>query len=156
MGFRWLLARIGFARIGFACQAAASSALPGSKEGASEPSSRARQHAVNSSKTLRFCCRHVATTLSIRSTKRLPTSVSASSSRVRNRWECCVSEEPRTDRFLQQRQSPIIYHRIVRLRFLLPSRRHRELPWLPLPTLEMSLGSRSSRVAYSGRASHSH
>ena len=59
-------------------QAAASSASAGSKEGAAEPSSRARQHAVSRSKTLRFCCRQVATTLSMRSTNRLPAGLSAS------------------------------------------------------------------------------
>jgi len=55
----------------FANQAASSSACAGSREGAAEPSSRARQQAVSNSKTLRFCCRAVATTLSIRSTNRL-------------------------------------------------------------------------------------
>ena len=60
----------------FADQAAASSACAGSREGAAEPSSRAWQHAVSNSNTLRFCCRAVATTLSIRSTNRLPASLS--------------------------------------------------------------------------------
>ena len=41
-----------------------------SREGAAEPASRAAQHTVNNSETLRFCCRQVATTLNIRSTIR--------------------------------------------------------------------------------------
>ena len=53
----------------FANQAAASSASAGNKEGAAEPSCRARQHAVSNSKTPRLCCRAVATTPSMRSTQ---------------------------------------------------------------------------------------
>ena len=59
------------------CHAAAADiALPGSRLGARLPSSRVRQHAVRNSRTFRFCCRHVATTLSTRSTNRLPAGLS--------------------------------------------------------------------------------
>ena len=71
----WVLERAA-TRPEFAHQAAATSAVAGSREGAAEPSSRARQHAVSNSKTLRFCFRAVATTLSIHSTNRLSASLS--------------------------------------------------------------------------------
>ena len=53
-------------------QTAASPACADNEERAAEPPSRDSQQALKNSKTLRFCCRHVATTLSIRSTRRLP------------------------------------------------------------------------------------
>ena len=49
------------------------------------PTLRAAQKAVKTSRTLRCCCRHVATTLSIRSTKRLPASLSVPPLLLRHR-----------------------------------------------------------------------
>ena len=80
--------RAGLPRPEFAHQAAATSAVAGSREGAAESSSRALQHVVSNSNTLRFCCRAVATTLSIRSTKRLPASLSVPPLLLRHSTAC--------------------------------------------------------------------
>ncbi len=55
---------------------AAEIALSGSRLGARLPSSGTRLHASRNSRTLRFYCRHVAATLSIHSTNRLPAGLS--------------------------------------------------------------------------------
>ncbi len=50
--------------------------LTGKREGSDWPRRSASKHEVKKPKTLRFCCRHVATTVSIHSTNRLPRTLS--------------------------------------------------------------------------------